>query len=52
MLNEIKALFSHEAQAILNIPVTDAYGKALDLIYRSVHENGGYLGQKSRGEAE
>ena len=32
MKEDIKALLRKEAEAVLNIPVTDAYGKAVDLI--------------------
>ena len=51
MLNEIKNIFSHEAQAILNIPVTEAYNKALDAIYCSVHQNGGKVVVSGVGKA-
>ncbi len=51
MLNEIKDLFLHEAQAIMNIPVTEAYTKALDIIYRSVHQNGGKVVVSGMGKA-
>ena len=32
MIESIKDLLQKEAQAVLNIPVTDAYEKAVDLI--------------------
>ena len=51
MLDEIKGLFSHEAQAIMNIPVTEAYTVALDAIYRSVHLNGGKVVVSGMGKA-
>ncbi len=51
MLNEIKDLFFREAQAIMNIPITDAYEKAVDLIYRSVHQNGGKVVVSGMGKA-
>ena len=51
MLNEIKDLFLHEAQAIMNIPVTGAYDNALDAIYRSVHQNGGKVVVSGMGKA-
>ena len=51
MLNEIRNLFSHEAEAITNIPVTEAYTKALDAIYHSVHCNGGKVVVSGMGKA-
>jgi arabinose-5-phosphate isomerase len=51
MLNEIKDLFLYEARAVENIPVTDAYAKALDLIYQSVHQNGGKVVVSGMGKA-
>ena len=32
MIESIKDLLQKEAQAVLNIPITDAYEKAVDLI--------------------
>ena len=51
MLDEIKNLFLHEAQAIMNIPVTEAYIRALDAIYLSVHQNGGKVIVSGMGKA-
>ncbi len=51
MLDEIKNLFSHEAKAIMNVPITDAYPRALDAIYRSVHQNGGKVVVSGMGKA-
>jgi arabinose-5-phosphate isomerase len=51
MVNEIKDLFLHEAQAIMNIPVTEAYTEALDAIYRSAHQNGGKVVVSGMGKA-
>ncbi|MDR1170966.1 MAG: SIS domain-containing protein [Bacteroidales bacterium] len=51
MLDEIKDLFSHEAQSVMNIPVTEAYTKALDAIYRSVHRDGGKVVVSGMGKA-
>jgi len=51
MLNEIKDLFLHEANAIMNIPVNGAYSDALDAIYRSVHQNGGKVVVSGMGKA-
>ena len=51
MINEIKDLFLHEANAIMNIPVNGAYADALDAIYRSVHQNGGKVVVSGMGKA-
>ena len=37
----IKELLQREAQAVLNIPVTDGYEKAVELIVEQVHKKGG-----------
>ena len=51
MLNEIRDLFLHEAKAVMEIPVTEAYTKALDAIYQSVHCNGGKVVVSGMGKA-
>ncbi len=51
MQNEIKQMLSIEARAIENIPISDAYEKALDLIYQSVHQNGGKVVVSGMGKA-
>jgi arabinose-5-phosphate isomerase len=51
MLDEIKNLFFHFLQAIMNIPVTDSYIRALDAIYLSVHQNGGKVIVSGMGKA-
>jgi len=51
MLNEIRDLFLHEAKAVMEIPVTEAYVKALDAIYQSVHCNGGKVVVSGMGKA-
>ena len=51
MLDEIRHIFFHEAQAIMNIPVTDAFTKSLEAIHRSVHLNGGKLVVSGMGKA-
>lgn len=38
MNSSIKELLQREAQAVLNIPVTDGYEKAVQLIVQQVHE--------------
>ena len=47
----IKELLQQEAQAVLNIPVTDAYEKAVSLIVEQVHEKGGKLVTSGMGKA-
>ena len=37
MIDSIKQLLQQEAQAVLNIPVTDAYEKAVQLIVEQIH---------------
>ena len=51
MLDEIRNIFLHEAQSITNIPVTDAFVKALDAIHHSVHCNGGKVVVSGMGKA-
>ncbi len=51
MQDEIKNIFAREAQAVMDIPVTDAYEKTVDIIYRSVHQNGGKVVVSGMGKA-
>lgn len=51
MTEAIKELLCREADAILNLPVTDNYEKAVDLIVRQVHEMGGKLVTSGMGKA-
>jgi len=51
MLDEIKNIFLHEAQALMNIPVTETFTGALDAIYQSVHRNGGKVVVSGMGKA-
>ena len=41
MIASIQELLQKEAQAVLNIPVTDAYEKAVELIVEQVHRKRG-----------
>ena len=43
MIASIKELLQKEAQAVLNIPGTDAYEKAVSLIVEHVHRRKGKL---------
>ncbi|MCG8579206.1 MAG: SIS domain-containing protein [Bacteroidales bacterium] len=51
VLEDVKSILEHEAQAINNIPVTDDFIKAVDLIHQYVHENGGKLITSGMGKA-
>jgi len=51
MIEEISALIRKEADAILNIPVTDEYEKAIDLIEKHVHQLKGKLVASGMGKA-
>lgn len=51
MIELIKHVLGTEAQAILNIPVNDSFEKALDLIYKHVHSQGGKLIACGMGKA-
>jgi arabinose-5-phosphate isomerase len=51
MIDEIRNIFEHEAQAIMNIPVTESFLKALDAIHHSVHCNGGKVVVSGMGKA-
>lgn len=51
MTESIKELLRKEAEAILNIPVTDAYEKAVSLIIEQIHRKGGKLVTTGMGKA-
>ena len=51
MISSINELLKREAQAVLNIPVTDAYEKAVALIIAQVHEKKGKLVTSGMGKA-
>ena len=52
MTNErVNIVLQHEANAILNIPVTDAFDDAVTLIHRHVHKKGGKLVTSGMGKA-
>jgi arabinose-5-phosphate isomerase len=50
-VNQIKELLQKEAQAILDIPVTEAYDQASDLIVEQVHRKKGKLVTSGMGKA-
>lgn len=51
MISSINELLQHEAQAVLSIPVTDAYRQAVDLIVEQVHRKKGKLVTSGMGKA-
>ncbi len=51
MNNIVKDVLSKEANAILNIPVTENFENAVSLIYECVHQNGGRLVASGMGKA-
>lgn len=51
MNKNIDLILKQEAEAVLNIPVTPEYGKAVDLIVRQVHALGGKLITSGMGKA-
>jgi len=50
-LEEIQSIINREANAILNIPVTEQYNKAVDLIVEHVHKKKGKLVISGMGKA-
>lgn len=50
-IDDVKAILKKEADAILNIPVTDAYNQATDLIVEHVHRKKGKLVTSGMGKA-
>lgn len=51
MINEVRKIFEAEARAVLDIPVSDCFGKACDLIYDSVHRKNGKVVASGMGKA-
>jgi len=51
MENKIRQIFELEARAIKNIPVSPDYGKAIDIIYKNVHQKKGKLITSGMGKA-
>lgn len=49
--DEIRSILEHEAKAIQNIPVTDAYSKAIELIVEQVNRKKGKLVTSGMGKA-
>lgn len=51
MIEDIKNIIKHEAEAILNLPVDDSYEKAVDLIIEQVHNKRAKLVTSGMGKA-
>lgn len=51
MISSINELLQHEAQAVLNIPVTEAFQQAVDLIVEQIHRKKGKLVTSGMGKA-
>ena len=51
MIESIQELLQKEARAVLNIPVTDAYEKAVELIVEQIHRKKGKLVTSGMGKA-
>ena len=51
MKDKIKKLLNAEAEAIKNIPISDAYEKAINLLYETIHINHGKLIASGMGKA-
>ncbi len=49
--NEIENLLKREAEAVRNIPISDGYHKAVELIYQKVHKEGGKVIASGMGKA-
>ncbi len=49
--NKIRRIIRHEAKALLNIPITGEFQKAIDIIYHRVHEKQGTLIASGMGKA-
>ena len=52
MMTSIHELLQKEAQAVLNIPITDAYEKAVELIVEQIHRKKGKLVTTGMGKAD
>ena len=51
MTDRVRSVLQHEAEAVLNIPVSDCFAQAVDLIHERVHERGGKLVTSGMGKA-
>ena len=51
MKEKVYQIFNYEADAIRNIPVSDSYDKAVNLIYEHVHKKNGKIVTSGMGKA-
>lgn len=51
MNEDIREILKHEAEAVLNIPVSDKYDEAIGLIVEQVHKKHGKLVTSGMGKA-
>lgn len=51
MIEKVKDVLAHEAEAIRNIPVTADFENAIEVIHQQVHEKGGKLVSSGMGKA-
>ena len=51
MIEDVKALLLHEANAVMNIPATHDFEAAVNLIVKKVHQSGGKLITSGMGKA-
>lgn len=51
MVEKIREIFNTEATAIRNIPITNKFGEAVDIIHRQVHGKNGKLVTSGMGKA-
>jgi arabinose-5-phosphate isomerase len=51
MKNRIRQIFENEASAIRNIPVSDSYSKAIEIIHDHIHRKNGKLVTAGMGKA-
>jgi arabinose-5-phosphate isomerase len=51
LYEEMKSIIDREAEAVRNIPVTESYEKAVNMVFESVHKRGGTLIISGMGKA-
>jgi arabinose-5-phosphate isomerase len=51
MIEKVREIFKREAEAIENIPITNGFEEAINIIYRHVHEKNGKLVTSGMGKA-
>lgn len=51
LIERVKEIFEAEAAAVRNIPITECFAQAVEIIHRQVHEKGGKLVTSGMGKA-